>query len=71
MTTYRGYHISKSDTGGRAMGREVWYIVNGISNSHHTTLAGAKQAIDFVLDGDGLGDDHRDAIAAMLMKKRA
>ena len=65
---HRGYQIRKTDTGGRTMGRVVWYIVDGISNSHHTTLTNAKQAIDFVLDNK-VDEAKRDAIAAMLLNK--
>jgi len=49
------------------MGRVVWYIVDGINNSHHTTLTSAKQAIDFVLD-EKIDEAKRDAIAAILLK---
>jgi hypothetical protein len=67
MKTHRGYNIRKTDTGGRTMGRVVWYIVDGINNSHHTTLTSAKQAIDFVLD-EKIDEAKRDAIAAILLK---
>ena len=67
MNTHRGYTIRKSDTGGRALGREVWYIVDGIGNSHHTTLKSAKIAIDLALDANAADVAHRDAIAALLV----
>ena len=69
MKTYKGYQIRKSDTGGRTMGREVWYIVDGIANSHHTTLKSAKFAIDFVLIQNESNVQHRDAIAQMILNK--
>jgi hypothetical protein len=42
---YKTYTIIKSDTGGRRLGREVWYQVEG-GITQHTTLKGIKTVID-------------------------
>jgi hypothetical protein len=49
--TYRNYTIIKTDTGGRRMGREVWYKTT-CGKFAAETLKALKQKIDLSLDSD-------------------
>jgi hypothetical protein len=52
-STYRGWAITKTDTGGRRLGREVWYWATseGGDVRAHLTLKGLRAIIDIVEAG--------------------
>lgn len=68
---YRGYEITKRDTGARRMGREITYTItlNGERINCCYTLTSAKAHIDSILDTTDEQREHAARIAAMLLAK--
>jgi hypothetical protein len=61
--TYRNFTIIKTDTGGRRMGREVWYKTT-CGKFAAETLKGLKEKIDLSLDSN---KEEVDAIKAKVL----
>ncbi len=68
---YRGYEITKRDTGARRMGREITYTItlDGAPINSCYTLTSAKAHIDSLLDTTNEQREHAARIAAMLLSK--
>lgn len=66
---YRGYTITKHDTGARRMGRDITYRVSD-TEGHvihiDITFAGAKARLDWLLDATAEDIAKRDALIASL-----
>ena len=71
--TYRGFEITKHDTGARRMGREITFIVrhDGQTVAAFSTLRHAKAHIDTRLDATADQKAHADMIANLLASKEA